>query len=344
MEGVHMNSGVNREVTQIVPLANSSLVSPYEVNINGSDYELVSGVTDKVLNRELGAVGKLFSKQLYNQSSELWSQLVKFNYESTKEFRQTHNAIVQDGKVLAVSQVSSFEDFYSGVDKLAESIEGSEVYTFYNGSYLLEAFVTVGDTLGIHVEYFLDEDRARVTSYLRFEDSKQVYVNPVPIIDNVVEVSFLELLDANLMKQYLEVDKIIKYSYKDFNDKLKDTFLSVGELIGRLKVDLGIKYYPEIDTYDLVAEDERFDEISTKMLASILNRLSEYSRVAQYGAQLKKDVTFMIPSMEYYNLISYLAYRNPEFVSYSNLADFNSRVLSSKLNYDQLELVNKEDM
>lgn len=322
------------EVTKTLSLENANLLSPSVISIEGIPYDLLDKVTDKVLNRELGMISRTFSNQLYQKSSDLWSQLRDYVYPSTEEFRKSHKAVIQDSQVISVSYVSSFDDFYEGVQSLAQEFEGSQYHTQYNGSYLLEAFIEVNNLLGIHIEYYVDGDSTRVQSYIIDEPDREIYINPVPIIDSIVEVSFKELLDPQVFKQYLDADNIIKYSYNEFKSKIESQKMSVSEVVSYLKRDLGIKYTPEIMAYDVAADDDRFDEESAKLLNMVFESLRPYSKVVQYASPLKKEITFSISAKLYYTLLSYLAYQGK--IEFYKLSDFIKSVMTSQTNYSQI--------
>lgn len=314
------------------------LVTPTVLSLETQRFELANKLLIKRFNTGIGFPTVSFSNMLYKLNPTMWEQMKEqlSKSEDVDDFKNSKTAVISEiGEVIGIVGSSRFEDLLLKVEELSKKLNAEESHEYFN-NWLFITMITPENT-GLSIIYYPDWDWLSIRSFVKTEvDNKEVmYIHPYAIVSTEMEdYDFDEFLNYDTIITHLDREVIIKYHFNEFLKSAKSEDISVGEMKRLLKKDFGIKYQEGLSAFDFAAENEDFDATATSMLTNILSSLDRYQKIALFSPELKKEITFSTPVFEYYSLLSSLASKSVKY--YESLWYFIEQVMSSKLNYSQL--------
>lgn len=311
------------------------LTTPDYVSIEGVNYFIKSKHLKSRIIHGLGLRNVSFCKTLYEIDKSTWEAMLNklSNSESVIDFKNSKTAVVKDGEIIGLAGSSRIEELIKVCESLAENLE-SEIKIEYLNDWIYITMVDNND-VGLLIIYYPDWDWITVRSTVKVKDD--VYINPYTIVSTEMEEedsSFAELLNVDVLRTHLDKDTLIEYHYNEFERIANTADVSIGEIRRLLKSQLGIKYKEGLSAFDIAAENSDFDATATSLLTNIFSSIDRFQKVALYAPDLRREITFSTPAIEYYKLLSNLAKKSVKY--YEQLWQFIEIVLGKHLNYSQL--------
>lgn len=319
-------------------LKEMDLISPTVVSVNSQRFELSNKLLIKRFNTGIGFPTVSFSNTLFKLNQSMWNQMKEqlSKSENVDEFKNSKTAVIsEDNEVIGIVGSSRLEDLLDKVSELSKKLNAEESHEYFNNWLFIT--ITTPDNAGLSIIYYPDWDWLSIRSFVKLDvnGKNAFYIHPYTIVSTEMEeYNFDEFLNYDTIITHLDREVIIKYHFNDFLKTAQFAEISVGEMKRLLKKDFGIKYQEGLSAFDIAAESDDFDASATSMLTNILSSLDKYQKIALFSPELKKEITFSTPVLEYYLLLSNLASKSVKY--YESLWYFIEQVMSNKLNYSQL--------
>lgn len=325
----------------VIALDKVDILDPLMIKHDGRFYSMSKEAAKRVA-AITGMHNFQFSKRLYDTASDLWTSLKdrQRDTEDVKEQVQSHSAIsLDEGRILAIvpsdiklSRIfSKFNEFIS-TDKI-----DSEFEIDTEDDVLRIVSLDKETKCGVLLTYWIKSNWLEIRDCAIYED--------LVILTPNTEYSFS--VDNMDILSMLTLDDLVSYSnscmpelVKGYIDNLKETKVSLNELVSLFKSALGMKLKSDYEEeYENLLDKFSSSNASSESIDNLQLLLeTAYSMKSSiHSAYLKKATTFK--DLSYYELVRILTKLAKEgIISYSDLTSCQINCYTNEANYLQLEL------
>ena len=325
----------------VIALDKVEVLDPLMIKHDGRFYSMSKEAAKRV-SSITGMHNFQFSKRLYDTASDLWTSLKdrQRDTEDVKEQVQSHSAIsLDEGRILAIvpsdiklSKIfSKFNEFIS-TDKIDSEFEIDTV-----DDVLRIVSVYKETNCGVLLTYWIKSNWLEIRDCIVLED----VVLLTPNTEYSFSVDNMDILDM------LTPEELVSYSSicmpelaRGYVDNLKETKVSLNELLSLFKSTLGMKLKSSYeDEYGNLLDKFSSSNLSKESMDNLqlLLETAYGMKSSINSAYLKKATTFN--ELSYYELIKILTKLVREgVINYSDLTSYQINCYTNEANYLQLEL------